>query len=294
MAGDFHLDAGCVRRHFNAAASSYNSVDMLARAVAQQMDERLEGILHQPEVILDLGCGDGRDLRRLAERYPKALRVGADIAPAMLQLAAPTVGRLQRLIGRGDRVQLTAANASALPFGPSQFDMLWSNLMLNWLDDPAPALAEMARVMKVGGMLMFATLGPDTLRELREAFDDAEGTRVHRFIDMHDIGDALVGAGFSDPVMDMDTITLTYADLDRLFADLRLSGSANASARRSRGLSGKAAWLKARARYEAMRINGRLPATFEVVYGHAWKPAPRTTPDGHAIIRFQSRPGGPK
>ncbi len=294
MTGDFHLDAGCIRRHFDAAASSYNSVDMLARAVAQQMDERLEGILHQPEVILDLGCGDGRDLRRLAERYPKALRVGTDIAPAMLQLAAPAAGRLKRLLGRGDRVQLAAANASALPFGPSRFDMLWSNLMLNWLDDPAPALAEMARVMKVGGMLMFATLGPDTLRELREAFGDAEGTRVHRFIDMHDIGDALVGAGFSDPVMDMDTITLTYADLDGLFADLRLSGSTNASAGRSRGLSGKAAWRKARARYEEKRLDGRLPATFEVVYGHAWKPAPRVTTDGHAIIRFQSRPGGPK
>ncbi|TVO59678.1 methyltransferase domain-containing protein [Denitromonas halophila] len=292
MAGDFHLDAGSVRRHFDAAARSYD--DVLARAVAQQMDERLEGILHQPTSILDLGCGNGRDLRRLAERYPKARRVGADIAPAMLQQAAPTVGRLQRLLGRSDQVQLTAANANALPFGPSQFDMLWSNLMLNWLDDPAPALAEMARVMKVGGMLMFATLGPDTLRELREAFEDAEGTRVHRFIDMHDIGDALVGAGFGDPVMDMDTLTLTYADLNSLFADLRLSGSRNASAARPRGLSGKTSWLKARERYETRRIDGRLPATFEIVYGHAWKPAPRTTPDGHAIIRFQSRPGGPK
>ncbi|TVT49047.1 MAG: methyltransferase domain-containing protein [Denitromonas halophila] len=292
MAGDFHLDAGSVRRHFDAAARSYD--DVLARAVAQQMDERLEGILHQPTSILDLGCGNGRDLRRLAERYPKARRVGADIAPAMLQQAAPTVGRLQRLLGRGDQIQLTAADACALPFGPSQFDMLWSNLMLNWLDDPAPALAEMARVMKVGGMLMFATLGPDTLRELRDAFDDAEGSRVHRFIDMHDIGDALVGAGFSDPVMDMDTLTLTYADLDSLFADLRQSGSTNASALRPRGLSGKSGWGKARERYEARRIDGRLPATFEIVYGHAWKPAPRTTQDGHAIIRFQSRPGGPK
>ncbi|MBT0960552.1 malonyl-ACP O-methyltransferase BioC [Denitromonas iodatirespirans] len=294
MAGDFHLEAGCIRRHFDAAADSYDGVDALARAVAQQMDERLEGILHQPDAILDLGCGTGRDLRRLAERYPKALRIGADIAPAMLRKATPPVGRVQRLLGRGSRPQLAAADAAALPFAHGRFDMLWSNLMLNWLDDPAPALKEMARVMKVGGMLMFATLGPDTLRELRDAFADAEGQRVHRFIDMHDIGDALVAAGFSDPVMDMDRLTLTYTDLDSLFADLRQSGSANASAARPRGLSGKSAWQRARARYEARRTDGRLPATFEIVYGHAWKPEPRTTADGHAIVHFQPRRGGPR
>lgn len=294
MGGDFSLDRARIRRHFGAAAASYDSVDVLARAVAQQMDARLEGILHQPEAILDLGCGTGRDLARLGERYPRALRVGADIAPAMLHQAAPPVGRLQRLLGRGNRPLFAAADAAALPFAHGRFDMLWSNLMLNWLDDPAPALKEMARVMKVGGMLMFATLGPDTLRELRDAFGDAEGRRVHRFIDMHDIGDALVAAGFSDPVMDMDTLTLTYTDLDGLFADLRQSGSGNASNRRPRTLSGKAGWQRARARYEARRTDGRLPATFEIVYGHAWKPEPRTTADGHAIIHFQPRPGGPR
>ena len=289
MAGDFHLDDRSVRRHFNRAAASYDGVDILARSVAQQMDERLEGILHQPATILDLGCGTGRDLHRLAERYPKALRVGVDIAPAMLRRAAPPASGLQRLFGRRGRAQVVADDARALPFAANRFDMLWSNLMLNWLDDPAPALAEMARVMKVDGMLMFATLGPDTLRELRDALDDPHGARVHRFIDMHDIGDALVGAGFSNPVMDMDRLTLTYAELDTLFADLRQSGSTNASGLRHRGLSGKHGWQRARARYEACRTNGRLPATFEIVYGHAWKPAPRTTADGHAIIRFQSR-----
>ncbi|KAA3652610.1 MAG: methyltransferase domain-containing protein [Proteobacteria bacterium] len=291
MAADFHLDSQCIRRRFNRAAASYDGVDILARTVAQQMDERLEGILHQPESILDLGCATGRDLARLAERYPKATRIGVDIAPAMLQRASPPQRGLQRLFGPRNRPQVVAADARALPFAANRFDMLWSNLMLNWLDDPAPALAEMARVMKVDGMLMFATLGPDTLRELRDAFADTRGARVHRFIDMHDIGDALVGAGFSNPVMDMDRLTLTYAELDTLFADLRQSGCTNASGLRHRGLSGKQGWQRARARYEALRTSGRLPATFEIVYGHAWKAAPRTTADGHAIIHFQPRAG---
>jgi malonyl-CoA O-methyltransferase len=138
---------------------------------------------------------------------------------------------------------------------------------------------------------MFSTLGPDTLKELRAALPAGAGERVHRFIDMHDLGDALVAAGFSDPVMDMEMVTLTYATVDELLRDLRLSGSANASTARPRGLSGRAGWDRARAAYEALRRDGRLPASFEVVQGHAWKAAPTTTDDGRAVMRFQPKAG---
>ncbi|RTL27570.1 MAG: methyltransferase domain-containing protein, partial [Rhodocyclaceae bacterium] len=168
--------------------------------------------------------------------------------------------------------------------------LAWSNLMLQWLHDPLPALKEIHRVLEVGGMLMFATLGPDTLKELRAALPASDAEHLHRFIDMHDLGDALVGAGFSDPVMDMEMLTVTYTKLDDLFRDLRVSGSNNAALTRPHGLVGKRHWETLRANYEKLRRDGRLPATVEVVYGHAWKTAPKVADDGRAIIRFERKP----
>jgi malonyl-CoA O-methyltransferase len=289
---DFALDRRLVRRRFERAAARYDEVAVLAREVARRMGERLDYIRLAPTRILDLGCGTGADFALLRERFPDALRIGADFALPMLAGAAGGArGVLRKLFARsrGTSPALLCADATALPLASGSISMVWSNLMLNWLADPLPALREIHRVLAVDGMLMFSTLGPDTLRELRSALPDRHGERVHRFIDMHDVGDALVRAGFSDPVMDMEVLTLTYADVDELLRDLRLSGSTNAGLGRPRGLGGRADWARARAALEAMRRDGRLPATFEVVQGHAWKPVPKTTEDGRAIIRFQSR-----
>lgn len=290
---DFALDHALVRRRFAAAAPRYAGADVLARELARRMDERLAYIRITPSRILDLGCGPGADLALLAARYPQAALIGADFALPML---AETARRertarslLGRLLGKGKTAPLLCADATALPLARASVSMVWSNLMLNWLHDPLPALREMHRVLEVGGMLMFSTLGPDTLKELRATLPAAAGERVHRFIDMHDIGDALVQAGFADPVMDMEMLTLTYTDFDALMADLRLPGCANAATSRPRGLAGRSGWATARAQYETLRHEGRLPATFEVIQGHAWKAEPRTTEDGRAIVRFQQR-----
>jgi len=291
MPEPFKIDPALVRRQFNRVATRYDAADVLARATSEQMQARLEGIVHAPTHLLDLGCGTGRDLADLARRYPDARLSALDSAEAMVARLPKPAGTLARMLGRGPRIDRIVGHAAALPFGGARFDMVWSNLMLNWLDDPTPALTEIHRVMKVGGMLMFATLGPDTLKELRATLGSAGDAHVHAFIDMHDIGDALVRAGFGDPVMDMDTLTLTYTSLDGLFADLRQSGSINARANRPRGLGQRQRWQQARAAYEGMRQDGRLPATFEIVYGHAWKPAPRTLDDGRAVIEFKPRPG---
>ena len=293
MADDFRLDRRRLKQQFDTAAASCDAVDALSRAIGEQMDARLNGIVHTPQQVLDLGCGTGRDLAALARRYPEARLTAVDLSPAMVARIPHPRGLMARLTGRRRAPQRVAAHAEALPFARGQFDLLWSNLMLNWLDDPTAAVDEMHRVMRVGGMLMFATLGPDTLKELRAALNDTQAAHVHRFIDMHDIGDALVRAGFSDPVMDMETLTLTYTDFDALVADLRQSGSTNASIARPRGLGNRARWQRARAHYETLRRDGRLPATFEVVYGHAWKPAPKTLDDGRAVIKFQPRPATP-
>ncbi|TAH50440.1 MAG: methyltransferase domain-containing protein [Betaproteobacteria bacterium] len=294
----FHLDRRLLRRRFSRAASTSDGADPLIREIARRMDERLDYIRVVPKRILDLGCGTGPDLARLGERFPEAQVIAADYALPMLVRArdrkhpSAQVGLLRRLLGGAGRVlPAVAADACALPFSRGSIGMVWSNLMLTAVDDPLPALREIHRVLEVGGMLMFSTLGPDTLRELRAALPAEAGERVHRFIDMHDIGDALVKAGFADPVMDMEMVTLTYTDFDGLLADLRATGSTNASTTRPRGLSGRAGWAAARAAYERLRSGGRLPASFEVIQGHAWKAAPKLTEDGRAIVRFQPRPG---
>ena len=291
-AADFRLDPRLVRRRAGRAAAGYSGVDTLAREISRRMAERLEYIRIEPKRILDLGCGPGADLATLATRYPGVARIAIDSAPAMLAQARGEKNLLKRLMSFGKPAEpdFVCADASALPLARSSVSFAWSNLMLQWLHDPLPALKEIHRVLEVGGLLMFSTLGPDTLKELRASLPASRSEHLHRFIDMHDLGDALVGAGFSDPVMDMEMLTVTYTKLDDLFHDLRASGSTNAALSRPRGLVGKKHWQQMRAAYEALRRDGRLPATVEVVYGHAWKAAPKVADDGRAIVRFERKP----
>jgi malonyl-CoA O-methyltransferase len=291
---DFQLDPRLVRRRAERAAAGYASVDTLAREISRRMGERLDYIRIEPRRILDLGCGPGADLAAFAERYPGVPRIAVDSAPAMLaQARGEEKGLLKRLMrfGKPADPDFICADATALPLARASVSLAWSNLMLQWLHDPLPALKEIHRVLEVGGMLMFSTLGPDTLKELRAALPPSNAEHLHRFIDMHDLGDALVGAGFSDPVMDMEMLTVTYTRLDDLFHDLRASGSTNAALNRPRGLVGKNHWAALRANYDQLRRDGRLPATVEVVYGHAWKAAPKVMEDGRAIVRFERKPG---
>src|SRR5690606_12859692 len=293
----FALDRHLLRRRFERAAATCDSVDLLAREIARRMDERLDYIRVTPRRVLDLGCGTGADLPRLAERFPDATLIAADFSPAMVAGAGARIrparsgGLLRRLLsGAPAALPHLVAQSDALPLARASLGLVWSNLMLPALDDPLPTFREIHRTLEVDGLLMFSTFGPDTLRELRAALPDRRGERVHRFIDMHDIGDALVQAGYHDPVMDMEIVTLTYPDLATLLQDLRRSGGANAATSRPRGLSGRQEWAAARAAYQRLRRAGRLPATFELIQGHAWKAAPKTTDDGRSIVRFQPRP----
>jgi malonyl-CoA O-methyltransferase len=174
-----------------------------------------------------------------------------------------------------------------LPLAAGSVDLVWSNMALHWAADPPAALREFARVLAADGLVLFSTLGPDTLAELRAAAGEG---RVHRFADMHDVGDALVAAGFSAPVMDAERLTVTYAGGEALLADLRESGQTFAAARGSRGLAGRRLRGALGAVLEARMRDGRLPVTFEVVYGHAWKGAPRKRADGRSIVQFATRP----
>lgn len=286
MSANF-VDRRQVARRFSKVAASYGEADFFAREVDRRMQERLDYVKIEPQRILDLGCSRGASFPALAARYPSAQLVGLDVSPAMLDTGREQRVGWQRWLGLGKQAGplRLAADAANLPLKSRSTALVWSNLLLHWLDDPLPALAEAHRVLEVGGLLMFSTLGPDSLRELRAAFADGYA-HTQRFIDMHDLGDMLVGCGFADPVMDMEVITLTYDDLDDMFAELRAAGSGCAMKARRHGLTGRGSLGAARAAYEAMRRDGKLPATFEVVYGHAWKVEAKQSADGRAIVRF--------
>jgi malonyl-CoA O-methyltransferase len=203
----------------------------------------------------------------------------------MLARARGRTGWRARTFGSG-APRLVCADAERLPLAHASVDFLFSNLALQW-SPPGAVFAEAARVLPAGGLFMFSTLGPDTLKELRAAFGESTA-HVHAFVDMHDVGDALVHAGFADPVMEMEVITLEYTRVEDLARDLRATGARNALPHRARGLTTPRLWKRMAERYEAQRRDGALPATFEIVYGHAWKGAPRRT-DGRQVVDFRPR-----
>ncbi|MFN6961666.1 MAG: methyltransferase domain-containing protein, partial [Rhodocyclaceae bacterium] len=176
------------------------------------------------------------------------------------------------------------ADVRALPLAENSLDLVWSNLMLHWLSDLRPAFAELHRVLAEGGLLHFSLLGPDTLKELRECAGRLGlSWNGKAFVDMHDVGDLLMAAGFRDPVMEMEMLTLTYRSPRAFLADQRRLGVRD-------GLLGREYWRDWRRLFAAWsRVEGLLPARFEIVYGHAWKLSPRTLPDGRAVMRFQRR-----
>ncbi|MBL8521524.1 MAG: malonyl-ACP O-methyltransferase BioC [Betaproteobacteria bacterium] len=268
-------DKRAVRRSFAHAAATYDANAFLQREIAGRLFERLDYIKLAPATVLDLGCGTGTVTARLAERFPAARLVALDLALPMLTHTRASIKRTwaDRLLRRGSPVDTVCADAESLPLAGASVDAVVSSLTLQWCD-AGRAIAEAERVLKPGGLFLFTTFGPDTLKELRAAFraiDDRP--HVNTFIDMHDLGDLMVHAGLADPVVDQEVLTLTYAELKPLLAELKGLGAHNVLPGRARGLMGKSRWQAMVAAYEAFRRDGRLPATYEVVYGHAWKPA---------------------
>lgn len=297
MAEDFpvRIDKRLMRRAFERAASTYDSAALLQREVGQRLLERLDLVKLAPALVLDAGCGTGAGSRALARRYPRARVVGLDIAPAMLRVArqADPWWRRKLPFVAGNIPAYIGADLERLPLPDSGAQLLCSNLALQWSNDLSVTFTEFRRVLAPGGLLMFSTFGPDTLRELRQAFAGLDGhTHVNRFMDMHDIGDELAYAGFATPVVDMEFITLTYADPMGLLRELKAIGAHNVTSGRGHGLMGKNAWRAMLENYEKLRRDGRLPATYEVIYGHAWvnekapKP-PAARSDGRQVIQLQ-------
>ncbi len=278
---ELQLDKRRIRESFGHAADTYDAGAVLQREIADRLLARLEVVRLEPQRILDIGCGTGYDVRELARRYPRASVLGLDIVEIMARRARGKSGWWRRLTGR---CAFACGDAERLPFAPTSVDMIVSNLALQWCD-PRTVFAEARRVLRPGGLLMFTTFGPDTLRELREAWRAADDApHVHDFIDMHDLGDMLLHAGFADPVMDMEPFTLTYDSVRDVMRDIKQLGAHNVARNRARGLTGKARFARARDAYEALARDGKIPATYEAVYGHAWAPETEPAREGVAVV----------
>jgi malonyl-CoA O-methyltransferase len=294
----YHIDKARARVSFGRAAETYDAAAILQKQVREEMLSRLDLVKLNPDVILDAGCGTGLASHALQRKYKKSQVISLDFAYPMLQKTRKTRGdsgmlhQLKSLLG-GQQQNLLCADIEALPLASASVGLIWSNLAIQWCNDLDAALLEFYRVLQPEGLLMFSTFGPDTLRELRVATAAASGneyTSVSRFIDMHDIGDALVRAGFSAPVLDVERFTLTYDDVKSVMRDLKSIGAHNATDGRARGLLGRGFFEKLAASYEQFRQDNKLPATFEVVYGHAWRGKDKAVlPDGAALVHFRPR-----
>jgi len=265
------LDKRRVRASFDRAAADYDRVAVLQREIGTRLLERLDYVRLRPAVAVDVGAGTGHLSKALARRYPDAQVIALDLAPNMLRTARRHAGLLARLRGRRAFI---CGDAEHLPLASQSVDLIFSNATLQWCNDLDSVFAEFRRVLKPDGVALFSTFGPDTLKELRLAWAQADAAQhVGAFIDMHDIGDALLRAGFSDPVMDAERLTLTYSDVRGLMHELKTLGAHNAAAGRTRGLTGRGRLRAMMDAYETLRRDGVLPATFEVVYGLAWSPS---------------------
>lgn len=274
---DFQLDPTQVRRRFGRAATSYENHDALQREVGDALLERLGFYLETPLRVVDVGAGTGRGSALLKQKYPKAEVIALDLALPMLRAA-------KRHSSWRKPFLRVCAEATRLPLADHSVDVLYSNLCFQWIDDLPALFGECMRVLKPGGFMAFSSFGPDTLMELRAAWAEADQQpHVGRFLDMHDVGDAMLNAGLRDPVLDVFRYTLTYSEPRKLLEELQGLGATNADRARARGLTGKGRYRRMLAAYEAMRTDGRIPASWEVVSAHAWGPPigqPRRVPGG--------------
>ena len=284
----YAIDKKRVRQAFGRAAARYERSAVLQHEVLQRMMSRLDLVALKPQAILDAGCGTGLGGRSLAKRYKNSRITSLDFAPPMLQQTRSQQSWLSKVL---NPQVLVCGDIEAMPIQATSQDLVWSNLALQWCNDLDAAFSEMHRVLRPEGLLMFSTFGPDTLKELRQSASIDGRTHVSRFIDMHDIGDALIRAGFSAPVMDVEYFTLTYDDAVGVMRDLKDIGAHNATQGRPRGLEGRAFLKNLGLNYERFRqADSKLPATYEVVYGHAWKPQPKAVlPDGAQVVNFRPR-----
>lgn len=265
---EYSLSKHLVARSFGLAAGQYQEVNHLQQAIAHALLERLEMIKISPRRVLDLGSGPGTSSSLLAKQFRRATIVEMDISLPMLKQARKLAPRFF------SRRQHLCADADRIALSDSSVEMVFSNLMLQWCNSLDRVLSEVRRVLQDNGLFIFSSFGPDTLVELRKSWQEADAeVHVNAFLDMHDIGDALISAGMENPVMECEWLTVNYDTVFDLMRDLKKLGAHNINSGRRKTLTGKQRLQAMVSAYEKYRVGGKLPASYEVIYGHAWMPA---------------------
>ncbi len=271
------LNAKHIRRRFERAADSFDGADFVHAATREGLFARIEPLLVDAKVVVDLGTATGSAIRTLEKRFKPARVIAVDVAHNMLQKAKAKKTWLSR-------AAYAQTSAGALPLANESVDVIFSNLLLPWLDDPTPVFSEVARVLRKGGVFAFATLGPDSLQEIRRAWAAVDDySHVNRFADMHDLGDGLVNAGLRDPVLDVDRLSVNYESCDRLFADLTSVGARNTLHQRASAFTGKERFAGMVAALNNAAASGKVELDLELVYGHCWGAGPKSDPSNYRI-----------
>lgn len=255
-----------VQNSFSKAAKNYESSAFLQKEVASRLLERLDLMNVKPKRVLDAGCGTGYCSRALNKKYKKADVFGIDIANGMIEEAKNKNSLF-------NKVDYQCADINKLPFDNDYFDLVFSNLAVQWIMEPKLAFLELNRVLKPGGILIFSSMGEETLTELKQSWATID-QRIHvnHFFDMKQVGDQVFSSNFENTVMDRDIITMSYQTMIGLMKDLKAIGANNINTERPKGLMGKTKFKQVEIEYEKFRWeDGQLPATYEVIYGHAWK-----------------------
>ncbi len=271
------LRSSDVRRRFDRAAEEFEEFAFVHAVTRDGLLARLEPMVVEAKTVVDLGCATGSACKPLAKRFRRAHIIALDLSASMLQQV-----RLKQ--SWFAKYSLLHANAKAIPLADQSVDVVFANQLLPWIDDSATVFTEVARVLRENGLFVFACLGPDSLSELRRAWRNADaGVHVNRFPDMHDLGDAAVRAGLTDPVLDVDRLSVTYQDAGALFRDLTGCGARNSLANRNNALSGKSRFDTMAAALEQHRKDSTIELNLELIYGHCWGAGPRVR-DGEIRI----------
>lgn len=271
------IDRRALRRRFDKAAAGFDDADFVHANTRQGLFDRLEPIVIDTAIVVDLGCATGAALEPLRKRFRGAEVIAVDLSSEMLT-------RCRARGGWFKKIRSVQADATTLPFAAHSIDVVFANLLLPWIADPATLAREVARVLRKDGIFAFSTLGPDSLLELRRAWASVDGgEHVNRFLDMHDLGDALVRAGLGDPVLDVERLSVTWGDARALFKDLTAIGARNCLAERARGLTGRARFDAMTHSLESARGDAGIELGLELVYGHCWGSGQRPSTDSVSI-----------
>jgi malonyl-CoA O-methyltransferase len=270
-----------IRRRFERAAATFDESDFVHAATREGLHTRLAPLLIDAKTVLDLGAATGAASQTLEKRFRPARVISVDVAHSMLAKAREK----KSWLSKSGFVQ---ASAESLPFANESVDVVFCNLLLPWVSDPLPIFTEVARVLRKGGVFAFATLGPDSLREIGRAWNTVDGNaHVNHFADMHDLGDGLVSAGLKDPVLDVDRLSVSYENSARLFADLTAVGARNALRQRASTVTGKQRFAAMVAALDRGAVNGRISLDLELVFGHCWGAGPKADPANYRIDASQ-------